>query len=290
MATAKKKAPEKTKARSAAPAPTKKASPVRKQAKKRVIAQKVGKTDVRTSVETEPRALVAGLSDLEARFVQEFIVDLNGTQAYLRSKPGAKETTARTEASKWLAKPNIAAAVRAAIEERAKRTDITADRVVREAWAIMTADPRELMEYRVGCCRYCHGEDHLYQRTQVEFDRDEAALAKVNELAITNKQSVKFFDPLGGIGFDKRLAPHPDCPECAGEGVGRTVFRDTRNISPAAASLFAGIKEGKEGLELKLHSKDAAMDKMFRHLGLYNDKIQLTMPTAIIKDMTGRKD
>lgn len=290
MATAKKKSPVKAKARSAAPAPVKKAAPARKQAKKPATAQKVGKTDVPISVEAEPRASVAGLSDLEARFVQEFIVDLNATQAYLRSKPGAKETSARTESSRLLAKPNVAAAVRVAIDERAKRTDITADRVVREAWAIMTADPRELMEYRVGCCRFCHGEDHLYQRTQVEFDRDEAALAKLNEQAITNKQPVKFFDPQGGIGFDKRRAPHPDCPECAGEGVGRTVFRDTRNISPAAASLFAGIKEGKEGLELKLHSKDAAMDKMFRHLGLYNDKIQLTMPTVLVKDLTGRKD
>lgn len=290
MATAKKKPPVKTKARSAAPAPAKKAAPARKQAKKPASAQKVGKTDARTSVDMEPRASVAGLSELEARFVQEFIVDMNATQAYLRSKPGAKETSARTESSRLLAKPNVAAAVRVAIEERSKRTEITADRAVREAWAIMTADPREFMEYRVGCCRHCHGTDHLYQRTQAEFDRDEAALARVNEMAVSNKQSVKFFDPQGGIGFDKRLPAHPDCPECAGEGVGRTVFKDTRTISPAAASLFAGIKESKEGLEIKLHSKDAAMDKVFRHLGIYNDKITLTMPTVTVKDLTGRKD
>lgn len=222
--------------------------------------------------------------------MQEFIVDLNGTQAYLRSKPGAKETTARTEASKWLAKPNIADAVRAAIEERAKRTDITADRVVREAWAIMTADPRELMEYRVGCCRYCHGEDHLYQRTTMEFDRDEAQLARLNEEAITSGKPVKAFDPQGGVGYDKRLPPHPECPECFGEGEGREVFHDTRGVSRAAASLFAGVEVTRHGRKVLTHDKAAAMDKMFRHLGLYNDKIQLTMPTAIIKDLTGRKD
>lgn len=270
--------------------PAKKATAVRKPAKKPVIAQKRGKTDARTSVEAEPRASVAGLSDLEARFVKEFIVDLNATQAYLRSKPGAKETSARTESSRLLAKPNVAAAVRVAIDERAKRTDITADRVIREAWAIMTADPRELMEYRVGCCRYCHGIDHLYQRTTMEFDRDEAQLARLNEEAITSGKPVKAFDPQGGVGYDKRLPPDPECPECFGEGEGREVFHDTRGVSRAAASLFAGVEVTRHGRKVLTHSKDAAMDKMFRHLGLYNDKIQLTMPTVLVKDLTGRKD
>ena len=153
----------------------------------------------------------------------------------------------------------------------------------------MTADPRDLMEYRIGCCRYCWGKRFLYQRTQAEFDREEAELAKANEDAVAAGKPTKAFNPMGGVGYDKRRPPNPECPECAGEGVGRTVFKDTRTISPAAASLFAGVKETKEGLELKLHSKDAAMDKVFRHLGLYNDKIQLTMPTVVVKDMTGRK-
>lgn len=277
-------------ARSAVPAKKAGTKPApAKTGKKPAIAQKISKTNAPKSLEASPPASVAGLSELEARFVQEYLVDLNGTQAYLRAKPGAKETTARTEASKWLAKPNIQAAVTKGKAERSERTAITADVAIKEAWAIMTADPRELMEYRIGCCRHCWGENFLYQRTQAEFDRAEAAQAAANEEAIGTKKKVKEFDPQGGVGYDKRRAPNPECPECAGEGVGRTVFKDTRAISPAAASLFAGVKETKEGLELKIHSKDAAMDKVFRHLGLYNDKIQLTMPTVVIKDMTGRK-
>jgi len=274
-------------ARSAVPA--KKPTPA-KTGKKLAIAQKVSKSDAPKSLEASVPASVAGLSELEARFVQEYLVDLNGTQAYLRAKPGAKETTARTEASKWLAKPNIQAAVAKGKAERAERTAITADVAIREAWAIMTADPRELMEYRIGCCRFCWGKNFLYQRTQAEFDRAESELAKANEAAVESGKPVKEFNPMGGVGYDKRRAPNPECPECAGEGEGRTVFKDTRSISAAAASLFAGVKETKEGLEIKLHSKDSAMDKVFRHLGLYNDKIQLTMPTVLIKDLTGRKD
>jgi len=44
---------------------------------------------------------------------------------------------------------------------------------------------------------------------------------------------------------------------------------DTRNVSKQAASLYAGIKQTKDGLEVKLHSKVDVMDKLFRHFGLY---------------------
>ena len=66
------------------------------------------------------------------------------------------------------------------------------------------------------------------------------------------------------------------------------MYKDTSKISKAAASLFAGIKETKDGMEVKLHDKSSAMDKMFRHMGLYNDKIELTMPTVRVKDFTGK--
>ncbi|MDQ5945039.1 MAG: phage terminase small subunit, partial [Pseudomonadota bacterium] len=73
----------------------------------------------------------------------------------------------------------------------------------------------------------------------------------------------------GGIGYDERLAPNPACPACFGRGVGRVLVADTRNVSKQAASLYAGIKQTKDGLEVKLHSKVDVMDKLFRHFGLY---------------------
>lgn len=220
----------------------------------------------------------------------EYLVDLNGTQAYLRCKPNVKEITARTEASKLLAKPNVQAELARLRAESAARTTISADMAIREAWAIAMADPRELMEYRVGCCRHCWGFRFGYQRTDAQYEADQEAHDNAKAMADEKgKRKLGDFNPRGGPGFDLRKPPNAECPECGGEGEGRTVFKDTRNISAAAASLFAGVKETDKGLEVKLHSKDAAMDKVFRHLGLYNDKIQLTMPTAVIKDMTGRK-
>lgn len=242
-------------------------------------------------VKTQPKP-EAPLSELEEAFSNEYIVDLNATQAYLRVKPGVKETTASAEASKLLGKPKVQERIAKLKADRAERTGITADAAVREAWAIMTADPRELMEYRIGACRYCWGKGFRYQRTDAEYEQAErnhaAQLANCDDAK--QRKKLGAFDAMGGPGFNRNRAPNTACPCCGGEGEGRTIFKDTRTISPAAASLFAGVKETKEGLEFKLHSKDAAMDKMFRHLGLYNDKIQLTMPSVLVKDLTGRKD
>lgn len=223
--------------------------------------------------------------------MQEYLIDLNGTQAYLRAKPGAAETTARTEASRMLAKPNIQEAVAKAKAERSQRTGISADAAVKQAWAIMTADSRELMEYRVGCCRHCWGFNFLYQRTNGQFEADKEAFENAKAMADEKgRRKMGEFKTKGGDGFDLRKPPNPDCPECGGEGKGREVFKDTRYISPEAAHLLAGVEVTKTGTKLLVHSRDAATDKVFRHLGLYNDKIQLTMPTVLIKDLTGRKD
>ena len=56
----------------------------------------------------------AGLSADEERFVEEYLIDRNGTAAYIRTHPAAKRTTAAVEAHRLLRKPKIAAAVKAA--------------------------------------------------------------------------------------------------------------------------------------------------------------------------------
>jgi phage terminase small subunit len=201
-------------------------------------------------------------------FCQEYMKDLNGTQAAIRA--GYSEKTSNEQAGRLLSKVSVRSRLDELRKERASRTNITADRVLTEAWNIATADPRELVEYRIGCCRFCYGEGHRYQRTAAEFERDEAAHSALCEKAIMDgKPHPGEFDPKGGTGFNKLTDPNPECPECFGEGMGRTVFKDTSKVSKATASLFAGVKETKDGLEIKLHSKDGALEKLFKHLGLY---------------------
>lgn len=70
------------------------------------------------------------LTEKQKRFVEEYLVDLNATQAAIRA--GYKEKTARTIGAENLTKPDIAAAIQKAIADRQERTAITQDMVLKE--------------------------------------------------------------------------------------------------------------------------------------------------------------
>jgi phage terminase small subunit len=64
------------------------------------------------------------------RFVSEYLVDLNATQAAVRA--GYSERTAHVQGSRLLKNAEVSAAVTAGMAERAERTAITQDRVLEE--------------------------------------------------------------------------------------------------------------------------------------------------------------
>lgn len=68
------------------------------------------------------------LTPKQERFVQEYLIDLNATQAAIRA--GYSERTAGSIGDENLRKPEIAAAVQKAMDERAKKTGITAEYVL----------------------------------------------------------------------------------------------------------------------------------------------------------------
>lgn len=227
------------------------------------------------------------LSAREARFVMEFAADGNASAAYVRA--GYSERHANANVTRLTAKHSIQAATARVRANIAERAGYSAEEALQFAADILRADVRELVEYLVGPCRFCHGDDHGYQRTEGEMARDrakhEAQVARRQERNKDYKDPG--FDEQGGTGFDLRRPPNTECPVCAGDGVGRTVFKDTRKLSKAAAALYAGVKEGKDGTEVKMHDKAAMVDKMFRYHGLYEadnkqSAAQAADPAALI--------
>ena len=73
-------------------------------------------------------AKLNGLTPQQCKFVQEYLIDLCGTKAAIRAGYSAK--TAESASSRLLSQVKIKAAVQAAMDERAKRTNITADYVL----------------------------------------------------------------------------------------------------------------------------------------------------------------
>ncbi len=80
-------------------------------------------------------------------FVAEYLKDRNATRAYLASYPNVKnENTAKAAASRLLTNVNIEAAISDGINAQEARTQITADKTLREIARIGFSDIRKLFD------------------------------------------------------------------------------------------------------------------------------------------------
>lgn len=70
------------------------------------------------------------LTDLQKKFIKEYLIDLNITAAALRA--GYSEKTAYSIGQETFNKPHIQAAIQKEMNKRARRTEITADKVLEE--------------------------------------------------------------------------------------------------------------------------------------------------------------
>ncbi|WP_462327360.1 terminase small subunit [Desulfobaculum sp.] len=85
------------------------------------------------------------LTEKQRRFVEEYLVDLNATQAAIRA--GYSEKTARAQGYENLTKPDIAAAIEKAQARLARRTDITQERVLQELARIGFSDMADFLSW-----------------------------------------------------------------------------------------------------------------------------------------------
>jgi len=96
------------------------------------------------ATKTETKANKKKLSDKQARFVEEYLVDLNATQAAIRA--GYSQKTAGQIGEQNLKKLEIAAAIQEAIAKRSERTEITQDMVLRELAKIGFSNMQDYMK------------------------------------------------------------------------------------------------------------------------------------------------
>lgn len=78
------------------------------------------------------------LTDRQTRFCEEYLIDLNATQAAIRA--GYSEKTANRIASELLSKLDIQEKITELKAERAKRTEMTQDSVIQELAAVARAE------------------------------------------------------------------------------------------------------------------------------------------------------
>jgi phage terminase small subunit len=143
------------------------------------------------------------LTDKQKKFIDEYLVDLNATQAAIRA--GYKEKAAYRTGAENLRKPQIQEEIQKRMEERQKRTEITQDMVLQELAAIAFA------------------------------------------------RATDYVSVMGGM----------------------VQVKDTDQLSDSQIAAIAGIKETQNGIEVKLGSKEKTLELLGRHLGMWNDKLDV---------------
>lgn len=244
----------------------------------RRTAEKEGNTQIPNPVALSPKqhealqvANLHGLDARQAKFVDLWLVSFNGAESYRAAGYKCKnDNVAAAGASKLLKKVKHHPYTQARHAEIFARTADMQNEVLSVIRAGAYADPRELTEYRIRCCRYCYGTGFKYQFKPSEMEKRQSEYdAMVKEAEHDGHiEDIPDFDALGGLGYDAKREPHPDCPECSGEGYGRAVFKDTSKLSPAALALYEGTKEGKDGTEIKIASQRAYRELLVKILDL----------------------
>jgi phage terminase small subunit len=110
-----------------------------------------------------------GLTGKQGRFVAEYLIDLNATQAAVRA--GYSPKVAYRQGFENLRKPQVEAALAAAMAARAQRVELTADAVLRELKVLAHSDVRD---YVIDD----HGDVHTREGAPAEAMRAIASLKK----------------------------------------------------------------------------------------------------------------
>lgn len=132
------------------------------------------------------------LNAKQARFVEEYLIDLNATQAAIRA--GYSENSAYSQAHDLLKKPEIETAIQEAQKRRSERTQVTQDMVVDELRKIGFSDIRKVAAWGERPVLEDLHEDDDLRTYPVELiaseNIDDDTAAAVSEVSLT-AQGVK---------------------------------------------------------------------------------------------------
>jgi phage terminase small subunit len=170
------------------------------------------------------------LTPKQARFVDEYLIDLNATQAAIRA--GYSEKTAYSAGERLLRNVEVAEAIAAKRKRLEVKTEITQERVLLEYARIAFLDPRKLL-------------DNTGRPLPIQELDDDTARG------------------IAGIKVVDKYTPSTE------EG---------------------GLPDISTVLEYRLVDKKGALDSVARHLGMFNDKLNLNVTDALAERLSRAKN
>lgn len=151
---------------------------------------------------------MAKLTEKQKRFVEEYLIDLNATQAAIRA--GYSPDSAKEIGSENLTKPNIRTYIDSEIANRSKRTGVNQDRVIRELARIAFVNANDVINIEEATLKEDACED------------DTATIASVKVKTIPTKEGE-------GVEREIKLADKLKALELLGKHLG--MFKDKVELS-----------------------------------------------------------
>jgi len=197
------------------------------------------------------------LTAKQRNFVREYLIDLNATQAAIRA--GYSAETAGAIGAENLKKPQIASAISAAMDLRAKRTEITADRVLTELAKIGFSDIRKAVRWESALATEEDnpggGDVAVIKKivtNRVELvasdDIDDETAAAISEISqnSTGGLKIKLHDKKGAlVDIGRHLGMFTDKVEHTGKDGGPIEVAETHNISSGVAKALEALRAAK---------------------------------------------
>lgn len=147
---------------------------------------------------------MAKLTAKQQKFVEEYLIDLNATQAAIRA--GYSTKTAKEIGCENLSKPNVRACVDKAIAERSKRTGVNADRVVAELAKIALIKSSDVLDFEDATVKDGALDDDLAAIQSVRVKKSNSENGETVEREIRLNDKIKALELLGkhlGMFTDK---------------------------------------------------------------------------------------
>ena len=146
---------------------------------------------------------MAKLTEKQQRFVDEYLIDLNATQAAIRAGYSAK--TADVQGSRMLGNVKVQQAISEAMAERSKRTGINQDRVVLELAKIALVKITDVVDSK-GRIKDTATEDDLACIESIKYKESESDTGSSVEREVKIASKLKALELLGkhlGMWNDK---------------------------------------------------------------------------------------
>lgn len=199
------------------------------------------------------------LTNEEEKFCCDFVRGDKPTEAYRKNFPNTEKDS--YHAMLMMKKRKILSRIVDMRDAAARAAVMDGSKVIDEWTKIAMCDVNELVQYQRVNCRHCHGAEGEYHwKDEEEFGHALAVAIDAGKKELPHDK--------GGYGFQFNGEINNDCLECFGEGVERLFLPDTRYLSPAAKSLYAGAKRTRDGIEIITRDKDAALLNLAKYFKL----------------------